>query len=440
MPRDENIDRLIREKLDHLYVDPPDFIWDNIAKNPVNSQSLETIDQKIDQAVKSKLDELVKAPPGYVWTHIQYYLELHTIWQNIKRILLWQRVKRTLKTILSALTILVLFEYPLNDYNNLNTLFPQTAKYDKKQYDERYETLGKTNTNKHYNTQTAENKSSVDNEKNLIVQASDVEASNHHLSNEKQRQSLNYIPEEISFGKDSNFTTQNIVDNVADDYDQMVYLPPIKPRLTEPDAPELKQTNFSYYALQDDALVPLWQVDIGTQFSVIVSNYLFQSLFSNEFVTVNPGFISSFYVGRIIPSRKYIYRIGLVYGGFASKTSILIDGRWHKETLESRYIGLSGSIGKLILTTGYKRWIDGWLNTSVIYFTSQLYSSEIVRSNPPSNKVGILISGEVSYVRGLSNGDMFLIGGRINALPMNLFKQKGMGKFINLELHIGVRL
>ncbi len=432
MPRNENIDRLIKEKLENLYENPPDFIWNNIAKNTSYSQSGETINQEIDQAIKNKLNEIAKEPPSYVWGHIKYYLELNTIWQNIKRILLWQRVKRTIKTILSALFIFFLFEFPLNDYNDLKTLFPEAALAQR----EKHGTLDKPE-NKQYYAQTTNERATAKTDKNPIAQA----ALSSYLDGSPSSGLLNNMQTEIPISNDSTFTAGNVVDGVVNDSkQQMAYMPPIKPQLAKPDVPELKRLNFPSDAFQDEDPAPLWQVDIGTQLSVIISNYLFQSLFTNEYVTVNPGLITSFYVGRIVPSKNHIYRLGIVYGGFASRTSVLIDGRWHKETLESRYVGVSGSIGKLLLPTGYKRWIDGWLNTSIVYFTSQVYSSEIVRTNPTSNKVAILVSGELSYVRGLSNGDMFLIGGRINALPMNVFKQKGMGKFINLELHVGVRL
>lgn len=442
MHGNEKIDRIIREKLQHLRENPPDFVWDNIAKNTIQSDTNDTIN-KTDRAIKNKLNELTKDPPAYVWTHIRYYLELLSIWQNIKRVLLWQRVKRTIKAFLIAITTFLIFEYPLNKYDALKAPFTPTTKIQSAQTERNTATFKEPTKYQQYpNSKLAQTnilqenkKASSKGEKDLIAQTSSISSS--YLDNQPPYQSYHNTQPITSLANNLISTEQN----AKDDTDQLFYLPPLNPQLSKPDTPSnLTLSNRLSHTYEENTTIPLWQVDIGTQFSIMVNQYLFQSLFNNEFIAINPGLISSLYFGRIIPTGKYIYRVGMVYGGFDSKTAILIDGRWQKETIESRYIGISASIGKLLLTTGYRRWVDGWINTSLIYFMYHIYSSEILRTNPSSNTLGILISGELNYVKGLNNGDMFLIGGRINALPVGMFKQKGSGKFINLELHIGMRL
>ncbi|NPA33724.1 MAG: hypothetical protein GXO48_02215 [Chlorobi bacterium] len=435
MQGNEKFDKIIREKLGHIQENPPDFVWDNISQSNVNAHANNPINQT-DQAIRNKLNELTKEPPVYVWTHVQYYLELLTIWQNIKRVLLWRRVKRTLKTLLMAITMFLLIEYPLNNYELLHRKPVLTA----------YVTdIGNKSKSAKSTYNTDFGNDALQSPSPSSFNHSSVSQSlEHSLANEgdsyQNATSQDYL---VTPFESSSSTTGHLISEERGEGSQasMFTLPQLKIQL-EASSPQagLNDMNLHPDHPEESATIHIWQVDIGSQFSIMVSEYLIQSLFSSQFVTFDPGFMTSFYLGRIIPAKSHIYRIGVVYGGFDSKIAVLIDGRWRKETVESRYLGVSGSVGKPLLYVGYNRWIDGWLNTSVIYFLYHIYSSEILRVNPSSNNLGILISGELNYAIGLKNGDMLLIGGRINALPVSIFKQKGNGKFVNLELHLGMRL
>ena len=431
MRSNERIDRLIKEKLEHLYESPPDYVLDNILQNSSSRGSSDS-QKQMDEAIKRKLLTLSKEPPEYIWLHVQYYLELLNIWYNLKRILLWRRIKRTLTVIAGMLATFLIVEFPLNNYGSLLSDMSQAH---------RLTSLSRNKPGKNINTKS--NNPSESNRtdageikpQNLFAQNIGLPSDNpkHYEKSTQTDYQQPYI-----WHKETNEEQKdNSESNIPPQMSQLPSLNiPIKAPSVDMNLSKTTSTNIS----DDKQGMPIWQIDMGSQFSILFNEYLIQSIFGKDMILVNPGVLSSFYLGRIIVGKSGVYRIGLVYGGFDSKVSVWVDGRWNKEIMESRYIGISGSIGKLLAVMGYRKWVDGWLNASAIYFMYHAYSSEILRTNPAVNRFSLMLSGEVNYVKGLSNGDMFLIGGRIHALPFNMVKQKGFGRFVNLELHIGMRM